>query len=111
MTDLHLKISLFCYIVEVGIWQYVGLAPLLPSQRVGIPLPGVHGPGGVHGPRGVHGPGCVHGPGWVHGPGGWVHGPGRLVSQHALRQIPPPGRERRLLLRTIRILLECILVL
>ena len=32
-----------------------------------------------------------------------------LVSKHALRQTPPP-RERRLLLRTVRILLECILV-
>ena len=35
---------------------------------------------------------------------------GGLVSQHALRQNPPPPRERWLLLRTVRILLECILV-
>ena len=35
--------------------------------------------------------------------------PGGLVSQHALRQTPPP-RERWLLLRMVRILLECILV-
>ena len=34
---------------------------------------------------------------------------GELVSQHALRQTPSP-QERRLLLRTLRILLECILV-
>ena len=51
--------------------------------------------------------GSAPGPG-----GGWgVPGPGRvgMVSQHALRQTP---RERRPLLRTVRILLEleCILV-
>ena len=36
-------------------------------------------------------------------------GDGGLVSQHALRQSPPG--ERRLLLRTVRILLECIIVM
>ena len=56
---------------------------------------GVPGPGGVFAPRGLPGP-------------SGVPGPGELVSQHALRQTPPP--ERRLLLRTVRILLECILV-
>ena len=50
---------------------------------------------GVFAPRGLPGP-------------SGVPGPGGLVSQHALRQTPP--RERRLLLRTVRILLECILV-
>ena len=38
--------------------------------------------------------------------GAWYRG--GLVSQHVLRQNPP--RERRPLLRTVRILLECILV-
>ena len=55
----------------------------------------------------------VHG---VPGPGGVCSGGGLLlggacswgvVSQHALRQTP---QERQLLLRTVRILLECILV-
>ena len=55
---------------------------------------------------GVCSGGCV--PRGVPGLGRCVPGPGGLVSQHALRQTPPP--ERRLLLRTVRILLECILV-
>ena len=56
-------------------------------------------PGGGSAPRGV----CSQGGAWSEGllPGGG------LVSQHALRQTP---RERRLLLRTVRIPLECILV-
>ena len=86
----------------------------------GVSAPGVPGPGGVPGPRGC----LLQGEG-VPGLGGawsWrvclvpgrclpqgVPGLGGLVSQHALRQTPPP-RERRLLLRTVRILLECILV-
>ena len=91
------------------------------------------GPGGVSGPRGVcswgrclvwagPGPGGVIGlgdvwSGWAPGPRGGlllggllpggVPGPVGLVSQHALRQTP---RERRLLLQTVCILLECILV-
>ena len=52
-------------------------------------------PGGVSAPRGGLLPG--------------VPGPGGFVSEHALRQTTP--RERRLLLRTVRILLECILVM
>ena len=71
--------------------------------------------------RGIPGPGG----GGLPGPGGGgvcsrgvcsrgyllrgVSAPG-VVSQHALRQTPPHPRERRLLLRTVRILLECILV-
>ena len=51
--------------------------------------------------------GVVHGPGGVPVPRG-VPGPGGLVSQHALRQTP---RKRWLQLRTVRILLECILVI
>ena len=54
---------------------------------------------GVPGPRGSLVPGGA-------GSGGCLL-PGRLVSQHALKQTPP---ERRLLLRTVHILLECILV-
>ena len=46
---------------------------------------------------------------------GVVPGPGRgVVSQHAPRQTPPdqaPPQKRRLLLRTVSILLKCILVL
>ena len=53
---------------------------------------GVPGPrggawsGGVPGPRGVLGP---RGP----GPGGGLLLGGELVSQHALRPTPPPGRD------------------
>ena len=60
----------------------------------GVLVPGVPGRGGACS-RGV----CSQG---VCSQGGW------LVSQHALRQTPP--RERWLLLRMVRILLECILV-
>ena len=65
--------------------------------------------GGVPGPgRGLSAPG-----GGVFAPRGClVRGgvcSGELVSLHTLRQTPPP-RERGPLLRTIRILLECILV-
>ena len=65
------------------------------------------GPRGVSGPRGVLGPGGA----WSQG-GCLVWGvPGPvgvgLVSQHALRQTPPPP-ERQLLLWTVCILLECI---
>ena len=50
----------------------------------------------------------VHSGGGVGVGGGWCPGPGPWgVSQHALRQTPS---SRRLLLRTVRILLECILV-
>ena len=64
---------------------------------------GVPGPGGVPVPGGSASGGCLL-PGRVPAPDGclvWGFG---LVSQHALRQTP---RERRLLLRTVRILLEC----
>ena len=70
------------------------------SGRGGVPRPI---------PRGV-----VGGPGWRGGLGpgpGGCPGPGLAVvcvSQHALRQTSPP--HRRLLLRAVRILLECILV-
>ena len=57
---------------------------------------GVPGPGGVLGPRGVPGPKGVPDPGeegaWsrgVPGPRG-MPGNGGVVSQHALRQTPPP---------------------
>ena len=73
--------------------------------------------GGVHGPgeymvQGVHGPGGYMVPGGCMVSGGCmvkrrVHGLGG-ISQHALRQTPSP--ERWPLLRTVRILLECILV-
>ena len=48
--------------------------------------------------------------GHVEGSGRGSPGPGG-VSQHALRQTPPPPGSRRLLLRAVRIILECILVL
>ena len=63
------------------------------------------------GPRGRLGGGLLGGcPGEFGGlPGGGVQAQARGdVSQHALRQTPPTSR--RLLLRTVRILLECILV-
>ena len=72
---------------------------------------------GVPGPRGVY-PGGVPGPGGacsrgVPGPKGSAPGgawsQGVVVSQHALRQKPPP-QERQLLLWMVCILLECILV-
>ena len=88
----------------------------------GCLLQGMSAPGGCLiwgglGQRGCLVPGGLLRGSWsgrVSGSGGclvWVvPGPGGLVSQHALRQIPPPPRERRLLLPTVRILLECILV-
>ena len=82
---------------------------------------GVPGPGQGAWSREVPGPGVVPGPGglvWgVPGPGGGlvrgVSGPrGCLLGGSALRRgcgdLPPESR--RLLLRTVRILLECILV-
>ena len=56
--------------------------------------------------RGCPGPG----PGWSRPrSGGGVFRPRGSVFQHALRQTPP-SPSRQLLLRTVRILLECILV-
>ena len=46
--------------------------------------------------------------GEVEGSGGGLQAQARGVSQHALRQNPPPSR--RLLLRALCILLECIVV-
>ena len=73
-------------------------------------------PGSAHTPPGKHPPGST--PSWeAHPPGitpsPWeAHPPGRTPS---LRGAHPPGRtpppRRRLPLRTVRILLECILVL
>ena len=62
----------------------------------------------------VPGPGKVCSGGGVPGAGGLLLGRclvpgGGLVSQHALRQAPLP-QERRLLLPTVHILLDCILV-
>ena len=72
--------------------------------------------GGVSRPRPRRGvclggcPGPSPGPGEGVCPGGGCPGPdpGGGVSQHALRQTPP---SRQLLLQTVRILLECILVI
>ena len=64
-------------------------------------MPGVSAPGGVCSRVGEQGV-CSGG---VSALGGSALGG---VSRHALRQTTPPGR--RLLLRTVRILLECILV-
>ena len=74
------------------------------QQEVSRPRPGGGDGGGLLG--GVSRPrGCL--PKGVPRPRG-CPGPGLGgVSQHALRQTPP---SRRLLLRTVRILLECILV-
>ena len=70
------------------------------SQASVCPQGVAHGPGGawswgVHGPRGA----------WSWG-GAWS---GRGVCMPACTEADPPG-ERRLLLRTVRILLEFILV-
>ena len=52
--------------------------------------------GCVYGPGGVHGPGGCMVPGGVHGPGEGVHVPRGVVSQHALRQTPPPPPVNRM---------------
>ena len=61
-------------------------------QQVSKGVPGLGG--GVPGPRGVPAPGGSA--------PRWVPAPGRVET--------PPPESRRLLLRTVRILLECILV-
>ena len=75
------------------------LAGVSPDPHLGG-SPDPH-PGGVSRPtpRGSPSP---------HRGGGLCPGPGQGGSQHALRQTPP--HSRRLLLRAVRILLECILV-
>ena len=88
-------------------------------RGVGVPGPGGCLLRGVSAPRGCLLPGGVSAPrgclllGGVSAPGGQCLLLGGVCSQgvshHALRQTPPP-RERRLLLRTVRVLLECILV-
>ena len=77
-----------------------GVLVLGGGGSVGCLVPGVSGPG-VPGPRDVYvwSGRCVCSWG--------VPGPWWLVSQHALRETP---QERLLLLRTVHILLECILV-
>ena len=85
-------------VLSQHVLQVVSQHDLQHVSRGGVPGLGVSAPGGSGLGGLVWGGVCL-----VRGVCSWG-----LVSQHALRQTP---RERRLLLRTVRIPLECILVL
>ena len=118
VTELHTvcKRVVRCFLVtvrnEVAKVMFLQVSMILLTGGGGVR--GVPGPGGAWSRGRMPGlGGClVLGGAWSRGgclvPGG-VPGPGGLVFQHALRQTP--SWERRPLLRTVRILLECILIL
>ena len=93
-----------------------GVSRPTPRGRLGVARPTPRGKVGGSG-RGDPGPhlgGCPGphlGGGWGLWPGGSRPTPRGGVSQHALRQThPTPPPSIRLLLRAVRILIECILV-